>query len=187
MATYLYDWPTNGHYIHASDICVFLTYCVLPSTGTSLSSTQHLFWWAWAGSLAQWLLQCCLHQPVNSTCELHSRGTRHLGYGYATHTVGYVSWTYRSIPLPIFCINCLCSLDAYWIHLATWLDLRSCDQRNNQSNCKLIQLSMNNQQMQLYAINFIPLLCSLYMFRVFYTPIIRSTIFNCIYSHWYKP
>ena len=45
----------------------------------------------------------------------------------------------------------------------------------------------NNQQMQLYAVNFIPLLGSLYMFWVFYTPIIRSTIFNCIYSHWYKP
>ena len=29
--------------------------------------------------------------------------------------------------------------------------------------------------MQLYADNFIPLLGSLYMFRVFYTPIIRST------------
>ena len=41
--------------------------------------------------------------------------------------------------------------------------------------------------MQLYAVNFIPVLDSLYMFRVFYTPIIRSTIFNCIYSHWYKP
>ena len=42
--------------------------------------------------------------------------------------------------------------------------------------------------MQLYAVNFIPLLGSLYMFRVFYTPIIRSRIFNCIYySHWYKP
>ena len=41
--------------------------------------------------------------------------------------------------------------------------------------------------MQLYAVNFIPLLSALYMFRVFYTPIIRSTIFNCIYSHWYKP
>ena len=41
--------------------------------------------------------------------------------------------------------------------------------------------------MQLYAVNFIPLLGSLYMFRVFYTPIIRSTIFNCIYNHWYKP
>jgi len=40
--------------------------------------------------------------------------------------------------------------------------------------------------MQLYAVNVIPLLGSLYMFRVFYTPIIRSTIFNCIYSHWYK-
>ena len=25
------------------------------------------------------------------------------------------------------------------------------------------------------------------MFRVFYTPIIRCTIFNRIYSHWYKP
>ena len=37
--------------------------------------------------------------------------------------------------------------------------------------------------MQLYAVNFIPLLGLLYMFRVFYTPIIRSTI----YSHWYKP
>ena len=43
----------------------------------------------------------------------------------------------------------------------------------------------NNQQMQLYAVN--PLLGSLYMFRVFYTPIIRSTIYNFIYSHWYKP
>ena len=32
--------------------------------------------------------------------------------------------------------------------------------------------------MQLYAVNFILLLGSLYMFRVFYTPIIRSTIFN---------
>jgi len=41
--------------------------------------------------------------------------------------------------------------------------------------------------MQLYAVNFIPLLDSLYMFRVFCTPIIRSTIFNCIYSQWYKP
>jgi len=30
--------------------------------------------------------------------------------------------------------------------------------------------------MQLYAVNFIPLLGSLYMFRVFYTPIIRSTV-----------
>jgi hypothetical protein len=29
--------------------------------------------------------------------------------------------------------------------------------------------------MQLYAANFIPLLGSLYMFQVFYTPIIRST------------
>ena len=41
--------------------------------------------------------------------------------------------------------------------------------------------------MQLYAVNFIPLLGPLYMFWVFYTPIIRSTIFNCIYSHWYRP
>jgi len=32
--------------------------------------------------------------------------------------------------------------------------------------------------MQLYAVNFIPLLGSLYMFRVFYTAIIRSTIYN---------
>ena len=30
--------------------------------------------------------------------------------------------------------------------------------------------------MQLYAVNFIPLLGSLYMFRVFNTPIIRITI-----------
>ena len=33
----------------------------------------------------------------------------------------------------------------------------------------------NNQQMQLYAVNFIPLLSSLYMFRAAHTPIIRST------------
>jgi hypothetical protein len=32
--------------------------------------------------------------------------------------------------------------------------------------------------MQLYAVNFIPLLGSLYVFRVYYTPIIRSTIFK---------
>ena len=38
----------------------------------------------------------------------------------------------------------------------------------------------NNQQMQLYAVNFIPLLGSLYMFWVFYTPIIRSTIFKTV-------
>ena len=53
--------------------------------------------------------------------------------------------------------------------------------------CTYFGILWNNQQMQLYAVNFIPLLGSLYMFRVFYTPIIRSTIFNCIYSHWYKP
>jgi len=41
--------------------------------------------------------------------------------------------------------------------------------------------------MQLYAVNYIPLLGSLYMFRVFYTPIIRSTIYNRIYRQWYKP
>ena len=34
--------------------------------------------------------------------------------------------------------------------------------------------------MQLYAVNFIPLLGSLYMFRVFYTPIIRSTIVDTV-------
>ena len=44
----------------------------------------------------------------------------------------------------------------------------------------------NNQQMQLYAVNFIHLLSSLYMFRAAHTPIIRSTKFNCIYSHWYN-
>ena len=34
--------------------------------------------------------------------------------------------------------------------------------------------------MQLYAVNFIPLLVSLYMFRVFYTPIIRCTILKTV-------
>ena len=34
--------------------------------------------------------------------------------------------------------------------------------------------------MQLYAVNFIPLLGSLYMFRVFSTPIIRSTILKTV-------
>ena len=34
--------------------------------------------------------------------------------------------------------------------------------------------------MQLYAVNFIPLLGSLYMFRVFYTPIIRCTILKTV-------
>ena len=32
--------------------------------------------------------------------------------------------------------------------------------------------------MQVHAVSFIPLLGSLYRFRVFYTPIIRSTIFK---------
>ena len=50
-----------------------------------------------------------------------------------------------------------------------------------------INVLWNNQQMQIYAVNFIPLLSSLYMFRAPHTPIIRSTMFNCIYSHWYKP
>ena len=44
----------------------------------------------------------------------------------------------------------------------------------------IILYSMNNQQVLLYAVNFIPLLCSLYMFRVFYTPIIRSTILKTV-------
>ena len=35
--------------------------------------------------------------------------------------------------------------------------------------------------MQLYAVNFIPQLSSLYMFRAAHTPIISSTTFNCIY------
>ena len=40
--------------------------------------------------------------------------------------------------------------------------------------------------MQLYAVNFIPLLSSLYMFRAEHTSILMSTKFNCIYSHWYN-
>ena len=39
-----------------------------------------------------------------------------------------------------------------------------------------LYILINNQQMQLFAVNFIPLPGSLYMFRAFYTPIIRSTI-----------
>ena len=34
--------------------------------------------------------------------------------------------------------------------------------------------------MQLYAVNFIPLLGSLYMFRVFFTPIIGNTILKTV-------
>ena len=34
--------------------------------------------------------------------------------------------------------------------------------------------------MKLYAVNFITLLYSLYRFRVFYTPIIRSTILKTV-------
>ena len=44
----------------------------------------------------------------------------------------------------------------------------------------LLLFSVNNQQMQLYAVNFIPLLGSFYMFRVFYAPIIRSTILKIV-------
>ena len=41
----------------------------------------------------------------------------------------------------------------------------------------------NNQQMQLYAVNFIPLLNSLYMFRE--GTHAHHQEYNCIYSHWY--
>ena len=44
----------------------------------------------------------------------------------------------------------------------------------------IILYSKNNQQLQLHAVNFIPLLGSLYMFRVFYTPIIRCTIWKTV-------
>jgi len=44
----------------------------------------------------------------------------------------------------------------------------------------IILYSLNNQQMQLYAVNFIPLLGSLYMFRVLYTTIIRSAILKTV-------
>ena len=56
-----------------------------------------------------------------------------------------------------------------------------------QKEVHTIFILRNNQQMHLCAVKFIPLLGSLYMFWVFHTPIIRSTIFNFIYSHWYKP
>ena len=36
--------------------------------------------------------------------------------------------------------------------------------------------------MQQYAVNFIPLLSSLYMFRAAHTPIIRSTTSHCLAS-----
>ena len=62
----------------------------------------------------------------------------------------------------------------------------TCARAHENTNVHLYIL-WSNQQIQLYAVNFIPLLGSLYMFRVFCTPIIRSTIFNCVYSHWYKP
>ena len=39
--------------------------------------------------------------------------------------------------------------------------------------------------MQLYAVNFIPLLGSLYMFRVFYTPIIRSSCICWLFHRIY--
>ena len=37
--------------------------------------------------------------------------------------------------------------------------------------------------MQLYAVNFIPLLNSLYMFRAAHA---HHQEYNCIYSHWYN-
>jgi len=134
MATYLYDWPTNGHHILASDICIFPTYWLLPSTGTSLSSTQHLFWWTCAGSLAQQLLPCCLHQPVNSTCELHSRGT-----DTSPMAMPHTLWdTFLGPTGPYPCpFSAWTVFAAYGIQLASWLDLGPCAQRNNQSNCTL--------------------------------------------------
>jgi len=39
--------------------------------------------------------------------------------------------------------------------------------------------------MQLYAVNFIPLLSSIYMFRAAHTPIIRSTTVSTV-SAWHR-
>ena len=68
--------------------------------------------------------------------------------------------------------------------LNTWILL---NQEEGQKHEFISLILWNNQQMELYAVNFIPLLSSLYMFRAPHTPIIRSTMFNCIYSHWYEP
>ena len=40
----------------------------------------------------------------------------------------------------------------------------------------MVRIFLNNQQMYLFVVNFIPLPGSLYTFRAFYTPIIRGTI-----------
>ena len=64
-----------------------------------------------------------------------------------------------------------------------YIQRRECATISVNDGTSLTCFLWNNQQMQLYAVNFIPLLGSLYMFRVFYTPIIRSTIYICIYSH----
>ena len=54
------------------------------------------------------------------------------------------------------------------VHVAVFCDYTE--------KCVVInEVYWNNQQMQLYAVNFIPLLNSVYMFRAAHTPIIRST------------
>ena len=87
----------------------------------------------------------------------------------------HAEWFHRQATFPAVSILFFCptSFSALW-RKCVYIHIRDC-------------ILWNNQQMQLYVVNFIPLLGSLYMFRVFYTPIIRSTIFNCIYNHWYKP
>ena len=97
-----------------------------------------------SGELGQyhWHNSCC-------NAAYTSLSTAAVNYSCGTDTsatampraVGYISWPYRSIPLPIFRTNRLCSLDACGIQLISWLDLGSCDQRNNQPNCTLTQLS----------------------------------------------
>ena len=114
------------------------------------------------------------YQPCKAEQEshIHEKGANWVCINQMFCFIAYLS-IFKGLKLGINC-------DIYvskWIIKTVWKMLS-----RNLSN-----LLWNNRQMQLYAVNFIPLLGSLYMFRAFYTPIIRSTIFNCIYSHWYKP
>ena len=70
--------------------------------------------------LDHWHNSCCnvAYTTLSTAPVNYSRGTDTPARAMP-RTVGYISWPYWSIPLPIFCMNRLRSLDAYGIQLTS--------------------------------------------------------------------
>lgn len=133
----------NGH------LFVWLTYQSAPHTcirhaSSSLAQACHSFNIS-AGEVGvdHWHnISCNTAYTILSTVPVNYVVVGHDTSAIAKpHTTSYISLNYWSILLPIFCLNHLCSWHAYRIQLASWLDLGSCDQRINQSNCTLTPVS----------------------------------------------